>query len=62
MKNIYNLDSQHGKEIHDILALTLRCCEDSPEARINMTDVTVSLIKIKTSFIQWERKSRNKIK
>jgi len=45
----YNLDSQHEKEIHDILALALRCCEDSPKARINMTDVTASLIKIKTS-------------
>jgi len=47
-----NLVSQHGKEIHDILALALRCCEDSPEARINMTDVSALLIKIKTSFIQ----------
>jgi len=47
----YNLDSQYGKEIHVILALALRCCVDSPEARINMTNVTASLIKIKTSFI-----------
>ncbi|RHN72119.1 putative protein kinase RLK-Pelle-LRR-XII-1 family [Medicago truncatula] len=48
----YNLGSQHEKEIHDILALALRCCEDSPEARINMTDATTSLIKIKTSLIR----------
>jgi LRR receptor-like serine/threonine-protein kinase FLS2 len=47
----YNLDSKHGKEINVILALALRCCVDSPEARINMTNVTASLIKIKTSFI-----------
>ncbi|KEH26029.1 putative protein kinase RLK-Pelle-LRR-XII-1 family [Medicago truncatula] len=47
----YNLDSQHGKEIYNILALALRCCEESPEARINMTDAATSLIKIKTSFI-----------
>ncbi|CAI8590979.1 unnamed protein product [Vicia faba] len=43
----FNLVSQHEKEIHEILALALRCCEDSPEARINMTHVTTSLIKIK---------------
>ncbi|XP_013462593.2 LRR receptor-like serine/threonine-protein kinase EFR [Medicago truncatula] len=48
----YNLGSQHEKEIHDILALALRCCEDSPEARINMTDVTTLLINIKTSLIR----------
>ncbi|CAJ2658813.1 unnamed protein product [Trifolium pratense] len=43
-----NLVSQHGKELHEILALALSCCADSPEARIKMTDVTASLIKIKT--------------
>jgi len=47
-----NLDSQHWKEIHDILALASRCCEDSPQARINMTYVTTSLIKIKTLLIR----------
>ncbi|CAI8590983.1 unnamed protein product [Vicia faba] len=54
----FNLVSQQDKEIHEflahvssILALALRCCEDSPEARINMIDVTASLIKIKTLFI-----------
>ncbi|KAI5447718.1 hypothetical protein KIW84_015245 [Lathyrus oleraceus] len=54
----FNLVSQHDKEIHEflahvssILALALRCCEDSPEARINMIDVSASLIKIKTLFI-----------
>jgi LRR receptor-like serine/threonine-protein kinase FLS2 len=47
-----NLISQHGKEIHDILTLALRCCEDSPEARNSMTDVIASLIKIKISFIR----------
>ncbi|XP_045805682.1 probable LRR receptor-like serine/threonine-protein kinase At3g47570 [Trifolium pratense] len=53
-----NLVSQHGKEIQDILvhvssilALALRCCEDSPEARVSMTNVTASLMKIKTLFI-----------
>ncbi|GAU35479.1 hypothetical protein TSUD_384340 [Trifolium subterraneum] len=44
----YNLVSQHEKELHEILALALSCCADSPEARIKMTDVTASLIKIKT--------------
>ncbi|CAK8530747.1 unnamed protein product [Lathyrus sativus] len=43
----FNLVSQHEKEIHEVLVLALRCCEDSPEARINMMDVTTSLIKIK---------------
>ncbi|XP_058722942.1 receptor kinase-like protein Xa21, partial [Vicia villosa] len=47
----FNLASQHEKEIREILDLALRCCEDSPDARINMTDVTTSLIKIKTSFL-----------
>jgi len=31
-----------------IFSLSLNCCEDSPEARINMADVIASLIKIKT--------------
>ncbi|GAU35484.1 hypothetical protein TSUD_384390 [Trifolium subterraneum] len=44
----YNLVSQHEKELHEILALALNCCADSPEARIKMTDVTASLIKIRT--------------
>ena len=54
-----NLVSQHGKEIHELLAhvssifvLALRCCEDLPEARVSMTDVSASLIKIKTLFTQ----------
>ncbi|CAK8530746.1 unnamed protein product [Lathyrus sativus] len=42
----------HEKEMHEILAIALRCCEDSPEERINMKDITSSLLKIKTSFIQ----------
>ncbi|CAK8530744.1 unnamed protein product [Lathyrus sativus] len=42
----------HEKEMHEILAIALRCCEDSPEERINMKDVTSSLLKIKTSLIQ----------
>ncbi|XP_045802051.1 receptor kinase-like protein Xa21 isoform X2 [Trifolium pratense] len=44
----YNLVSQNEKELHEIFALALSCCADSPEARIKMTDVTTSLIKIKT--------------
>jgi hypothetical protein len=51
----YNLVQQNGEQIDDILTymksifgLALSCCEDSPEARINMADVTMSLIKIKT--------------
>lgn len=48
----YNLVSQHEKEMYEILALALRCCEDSPEGRINIKDVSSSLLKIKTSFIQ----------
>ena len=50
-----NLVQQYGEQIDDILTymssifgLALNCCEDSPEARINMADVTASLIKIKT--------------
>jgi LRR receptor-like serine/threonine-protein kinase FLS2 len=50
-----NLVQQNGEQIDDILTymssifgLALNCCEDSPEARINMVDVTASLIKIKT--------------
>ncbi|RHN41165.1 putative protein kinase RLK-Pelle-LRR-XII-1 family [Medicago truncatula] len=31
-----------------IFSLALSCCEDSPEARINMADVIATLIKIKT--------------
>ncbi|WJX46780.1 non-specific serine/threonine protein kinase [Trifolium repens] len=52
----YNLVSQHEKELHEILALALSCCTDSPEARIKMTDVTASLIKIKTLFLRSKRK------
>jgi hypothetical protein len=44
----YNLASQHEKELREILGLALSCCADSSEARIKMTDVTSSLIKIKT--------------
>nr|XP_027186271.1 probable LRR receptor-like serine/threonine-protein kinase At3g47570 isoform X2 [Cicer arietinum] len=54
-----NLVQQHGKRIDEIsvhvtsiLGLALRCCEDSPEARINMKDVMTSLIKIKTLFVR----------
>jgi hypothetical protein len=50
-----NLVQQYGGQIDDILTymssvfdLALNCCEDSPEARINMVDVTASLIKLKT--------------
>ncbi|WJX65965.1 hypothetical protein P8452_50571 [Trifolium repens] len=50
-----NLVQQNGEQIDDILTymssifgLALNCCEDSPEARINMVDFTASLIKIKT--------------
>nr|XP_027186274.1 receptor kinase-like protein Xa21 isoform X2 [Cicer arietinum] len=53
-----NLVQQHGKRIDEIvshissiLALSLSCCADSPEARTNMKDVTASLIKIKTLFV-----------
>ncbi|WJX87985.1 non-specific serine/threonine protein kinase [Trifolium repens] len=51
----YSLIQQNGEQIDDILTymksifgLALSCCKDSPEARINMANVTVSLIKIKT--------------
>ncbi|CAK8530735.1 unnamed protein product [Lathyrus sativus] len=54
-----NLVQQHEKTIHDIVfhissifALSLSCCTDSPEERNNMTDITASLIKIKTLFLQ----------
>ncbi|XP_039687384.1 receptor kinase-like protein Xa21 [Medicago truncatula] len=54
----YNLVSQQGNETHEIVShvssvldLALRCCADSPEARISMADVTASLIKIKILFI-----------
>ncbi|WJX87993.1 hypothetical protein P8452_70123 [Trifolium repens] len=53
-----NLVQQYGEQIDDILTymssifgLALNCCEDSPEARINMEDVTASLIKIKTLVV-----------
>jgi hypothetical protein len=53
-----NLVQQYGEQIDDILTymstifgLALNCCEDSPEARINMADVTASLIKIKTLVV-----------
>ena len=52
----YNLASQHEKELREILGLALSCCADSPEARIKMTDVTASLIKIKTLFLRSKRK------
>ncbi|CAL5183607.1 unnamed protein product [Lathyrus oleraceus] len=54
-----NLLQQHEKTIHDIVfhissifALSLSCCADSPEERNNMTDITASLIKIRTLFLQ----------
>ncbi|RHN41098.1 putative protein kinase RLK-Pelle-LRR-XII-1 family [Medicago truncatula] len=34
-----------------IFSLALSCCEDSPEARINMADVIATLIKIKTLVV-----------
>ena len=53
------LVQEHEKTINDIvshissiLALSLSCCADSPEERINMIEVTASLIKIKTLFLQ----------
>ncbi|KAK2408289.1 receptor kinase protein Xa21 [Trifolium repens] len=53
-----NLVQQYGGQIDDILTymssifdLALNCCEDSPEARNNMADVTASLIKIKTLVV-----------
>lgn len=53
-----NLIQQNEKEIDDILTympsifyLALNCCEHSPEARINMIDVSASLIKIKTMVL-----------
>jgi len=52
-----NLVQLTGDQIDDIsthmssiFSLALSCCEDSPEARINMTDVIASLIKSKTSI------------
>ncbi|KEH15552.1 LRR receptor-like kinase family protein, partial [Medicago truncatula] len=54
-----NLVQQIEEETDDILihmssifGLALNCCEYSPEARINMTDVIASLIKIKTSVFR----------
>ncbi|WJX17418.1 hypothetical protein P8452_07339 [Trifolium repens] len=50
-----NLVQQYGEQIDDIVTymstifgLAMNCCEYSPEARINMADVTASLIKLKT--------------
>ncbi|WJX87990.1 non-specific serine/threonine protein kinase [Trifolium repens] len=49
-----NLVQQYGEQIDDIVTymstifgLALNCCEYSPEARINMADVTATLIKLK---------------
>ncbi|KAK2408283.1 receptor kinase protein Xa21 [Trifolium repens] len=49
-----NLVQQYGEQIDDIVTymstifgLAMNCCEYSPEARINMADVTSSLIKLK---------------
>jgi hypothetical protein len=57
-----NLVQQNGEQIDDILTymssifgLALNCCEDSPEARINMVDVSASLIKIKTLVLGVDR-------
>jgi len=53
-----NLVQITGDQIDDIsthmssiFSLALNCCEDSPEARINMADVTATLIKIKTLVV-----------
>ncbi|RHN41177.1 putative protein kinase RLK-Pelle-LRR-XII-1 family [Medicago truncatula] len=53
-----NLVQRTGDQIDDILthmssifSLALNCCEDSPEARINMADVIATLIKIKTLVV-----------
>ncbi|RHN41138.1 putative protein kinase RLK-Pelle-LRR-XII-1 family [Medicago truncatula] len=53
-----NLVQQIGEQIDDILTymssifgLALKCCEDSPEARINIADVIATLIKIKTLVV-----------
>ncbi|CAJ2639878.1 unnamed protein product [Trifolium pratense] len=50
-----NLFQENGGKTNDILThmssifgLALNCCEYSPEARLNMANVTASLIKIKT--------------
>ncbi|KEH19879.1 receptor-like kinase [Medicago truncatula] len=50
-----NLVQITGDQIDNILthmssifSLAMSCCEDSPEARINMADVIATLIKIKT--------------
>ncbi|KEH19873.1 LRR receptor-like kinase family protein [Medicago truncatula] len=57
-----NLVQQIGEQIDDILTymssifgLALNCCEDSPEARINIADVIASLIKIKTLVLSASR-------
>jgi hypothetical protein len=57
-----NLVQQNGEQIDDILTymssifdLALNCCEESPEARINMVDVSASLIKIKTLVLGVDR-------
>ncbi|RHN41192.1 putative protein kinase RLK-Pelle-LRR-XII-1 family [Medicago truncatula] len=53
-----NLVQITGDQIDDIsthmssiFSLALSCCEDSPEARINMADVIATLIKIKTLVV-----------
>ncbi|GAU43573.1 hypothetical protein TSUD_368970 [Trifolium subterraneum] len=53
-----NLVQQNGEQIDDLLTymssifgLAMNCCKDSPEARMNMVDVTASLMKIKTSVL-----------
>jgi len=57
-----NLVQQTGGQIDDILTymssifgLALNCCEDSPEARVNVADVIASLIKIKTLVLSASR-------
>ncbi|RHN41208.1 putative protein kinase RLK-Pelle-LRR-XII-1 family [Medicago truncatula] len=53
-----NLVQITGDQIDDILthmsyifSLALNCCEESPDARINMADVIATLIKIKTLVV-----------
>ncbi|XP_058747534.1 probable LRR receptor-like serine/threonine-protein kinase At3g47570 [Vicia villosa] len=53
-----NLIKQNEKYMDDMLTcmstifdIALDCCENSPEATINMTDVSASLIKIKTMVL-----------
>ncbi|KAK7306513.1 hypothetical protein VNO77_44460 [Canavalia gladiata] len=54
-----NLVQRHGEQVKNaldhisaIFRVAMSCCTDSPEARINMTDVMAALTKIKTSFTQ----------